>query len=131
MRTLNTRFHSIDAERLRHVRIIAALALVGLSLIVDIAHAQSCGSVVGFSGFTNLLGSVAGFLTGGFARAAVIIAIAILGALMAFGELKGIFGTGVKILFGASLLLGAAQWAALFSGFNSAASACSYITNGV
>lgn len=94
------------------------------------ASAQSCGGVFSFSGFTNLLGSVAGFLTGNFGRAAVIIAICIFGALMLFGELKGVFGTGIKILFGGSLILAATQWAGLFTSFGGGTSACSYITNG-
>lgn len=107
------------------------LALIAFAVFASPAHAATCGSFLGFSGFTDLLGSIASFLTGDFARAALIIAICITGALMIFGELKGFFGTGIKILFGGSLILAAASWAGLFSGMSSSANACSYITNGV
>lgn len=102
--------------------------LLGMT-ISEPSQAVGCGNMTAFNGFTNLLGSVATFLTGGFGKAAVIIAVAIFGALMLFGELKGIFGTGIKILFGGSLVLMAVQWAGVFGSFGGT-SACNYI-NGV
>lgn len=112
-----------------HPRVMAAV-LVSFAMAADPVQAQTCGSALSFSGFTSILGSVAGFLTGSFGKAAIIIAIVIFGALMLFGELKGIFGTGIKILFGGSLILMAVQWAGLFSGFATGNDACSYIQSG-
>lgn len=75
------------------------------------------------------LGAIASSLDGPVARVGVLIAIAFFGLLMMFGELKGIFGTAARILFGASLALGAVQWAGVLN-FGSANSAASYISSG-
>ncbi|MDN5873126.1 MAG: TrbC/VirB2 family protein [Sinobacteraceae bacterium] len=129
MSALNYAYLRVALSFGRHPR-LALCVLLAVAMSVQPAHAAVCGSVVGFSGFTALLGAVAHFLTGSFARAGIIIAIVIFGALLLFGELKGIFGTGIKILFGGSLILGAVQWAGLFNGFGGAAGACSYIQSG-
>ncbi|WP_161489974.1 TrbC/VirB2 family protein [Acidihalobacter prosperus] len=95
------------------------------------AFSMGCGGFSGnFSSFTGLLGGIAGFLSGTFGRAAVIIAIAIFGALLMFGELKGVFGSVIKILFGGSLILMATQWAGLFNATGSGSAACNYIQSG-
>lgn len=105
---------------------------VAIAMMAPNADAYTCGSssVGVFSSFTGMLGSVASFLNNGFGRAAVLIAIALMGLLMMFGELKGIFGTGMKILLGGSLVLMASQWAGVFSGFGGTSSACNFIQNG-
>lgn len=94
------------------------------------ASAASCSTfnTGAFSGFTDVLASVASFLSGGFGKAAVLIAICIFGALMMFGELKGVFSVGIKILFGGSLILMATQWAGLFTNFFGSG-VCSYISS--
>ena len=95
------------------------------------AHANTCGTADSmFSGITNTLGSMASFLTGPVARSAVIIAIAITGLILAFGELKGIFGTLVKIVMGASLALFAGQWLGIF-GVQNDTTVCSTISGGL
>ena len=75
------------------------------------------------------LGAIASSLDGPVARVGVLIAIAFFGLLMMFGELKGIFGTAARILFGASLALGAVQWAGVLN-FGSGRSTSSFINNG-
>jgi type IV secretion system protein VirB2 len=87
------------------------------------------GSGSGTLPWMKPLGAIASSLSGPVARVGVLIAIAFFGLLMMFGELKGIFGTAARILFGASLALGAVQWAGVLN-FGSANSAASYISSG-
>lgn len=90
------------------------------------------GSGSGTLPWMKPLGAIASSLDGPVARVGVLIAIAFFGLLMMFGELKGIFGTAARILFGASLALGAVQWAGVLNfGSSSANSTPSFIRNGV
>ena len=97
-------------------------------MVPEVASAGLFSSGGGTLPWMQPLGAIASSLSGPVARVGVLIAIAFFGLLMMFGELKGIFGTAARILFGASLALGAVQWAGVLN-FGSG-SASSFINNG-
>lgn len=95
------------------------IALVGVAALLAPEPAAAF-SLFGTGSGTTLpwmqpLTEIAQALGGPVARVGVLIAIAFFGILLMFGELKGIFSTAARLLLGAAVALGAAQWAGILT----------------
>ena len=112
------------------VRVVTRPPLALVAIVLGILTAPQTASAGLFSGgsassvpwLVTPLCTIATALDGPIARIAVVIAIAFFGILMMVGELKGIFGTASRLLLGAAIALGAAQWLGLFSSSTSSGS---------
>lgn len=60
--------------------------------------------------------SIAKSFSGPVAVAFVVLAVVLCGALLAFGELNGIFKTLLGVAIGGAMAVGAVQWVTMFTG---------------
>ncbi len=61
------------------------------------------------------IAEVGASLSGPVARYGALIAVVVLGLLVAFGEIKGLVGGVARVLFGLSFALMAGSWVSYFS----------------
>lgn len=59
---------------------------------------------------------IATSFSGPVAMAFVVLAVVLCGAMLAFGELNGIFKTLLGVAMGGAMAVGAVQWATIFTG---------------
>lgn len=103
----------LDQRTMRRVLLgtLSILVLTVLALLAPAAFAQS-----GPMPFASGLCQLAGVVSGPLVRYAAVIAVVILGVMIAFGEVGGMFKTIATVLVGLSVALAAVSWIGYWTG---------------